>query len=66
VKDQEMAMMEFSDFISDQGLMDLPLVGGSCTWSLSHDPPKWSRIDPFLVSLEKAFPPMFESHSNPF
>lgn len=32
-------MMEFSDFISDQGLMDLPLARGSFTWALSHDPP---------------------------
>jgi hypothetical protein len=43
-------MMEFSDFIFYQGRMDLPLVGGSFTWSLSHDPPKWSRIDCFLAS----------------
>lgn len=35
---------------SDQGLMDLPLTGGPFTWSLSHDPPVWSRIDQFLVS----------------
>jgi hypothetical protein len=43
-------MMEFSDFISDQGLMDLPLARGSFTWALSHDPPVWSRIHRFLVS----------------
>jgi hypothetical protein len=41
-------MMEFSDFISDQGLMDLPLGGGAYTWSISHDPPVWSRIDRIL------------------
>jgi hypothetical protein len=40
------------DFISDQGLMDLPLAGGSFTWSLSQNPPVWSRIDCFLVSLD--------------
>ena len=52
------AMMEFSKFISDQGLMDLPLAGGCFTWSISHDPPVWSRIDRFLVSpeLEDWFP----------
>jgi hypothetical protein len=44
------AMTDFSDFISDQELMDLPLAGGSFTWSISHDPPMWSRIDRFLVS----------------
>jgi hypothetical protein len=56
------AMLEFSDFIFYQGLMDLPLVGGSCTWSLSHDPPKWSRIDHFLVSpdWEAWFPGVFQ------
>jgi hypothetical protein len=27
------AMWEFSDFILDQGLLDLPLVGGRFTWS---------------------------------
>jgi hypothetical protein len=43
------AMMEFSDFISEQGLMDLPCVGGSFTWSISHDPLLWSMIDHFLV-----------------
>ncbi|XP_059436099.1 uncharacterized protein LOC132169027 [Corylus avellana] len=52
------AMMSFSDFISEQGLMDLPLAGGACTWSVSQDPPLWSRIDRFLVSpeLEAWFP----------
>jgi hypothetical protein len=32
--------------------MDLPLAGGCFTWSVSHDPPLWSRLDHFLVSLE--------------
>jgi hypothetical protein len=31
------SMMEFSDFISEQGLLDLPLVGGSYTWSLANE-----------------------------
>ena len=26
------AMQEFSNFISEQGLIDLPLQGGSFTW----------------------------------
>jgi hypothetical protein len=43
-------MTEFFDLIFYQGLQDLPLVGGSFIWSLSRDPPKWSRIDRFLVS----------------
>jgi hypothetical protein len=33
------AMMELSNFISNQGLMDLPLGGGAYTWSISCDPP---------------------------
>jgi hypothetical protein len=37
------AIMEFSYFISEQGRMDLPLVGGSFTWSISHEPPTWSK-----------------------
>jgi exonuclease III len=41
------AMREFSDFISECGLMDLPLNGGLCTWSNTWS---WSRIDRFLVS----------------
>jgi hypothetical protein len=39
------AMVEFSNFIFDQGLMDLPFVGGSFLWSKNLDPPSWSRID---------------------
>jgi hypothetical protein len=41
------AMREFSDFIFERGLMDLPLSRGICTWSNSQS---WSRIDRFLVS----------------
>jgi len=43
------AMTEFLDFILEHGLMDLPLAGGSFTWSnLSSR----SRLDRFLVSLD--------------
>ena len=42
------AMREFSNFIFERGLMDLPLTGGICTWSNNWS---WSRIDHFLVSL---------------
>jgi len=30
--------------------MDIPLVGGSFTWSNYRDPPSWSRVDRFFVS----------------
>jgi hypothetical protein len=46
------AMRDFSDFIFDQGLLDLPLAGGTCTWSLRPDPLVWSRINRFLISPE--------------
>jgi exonuclease III len=51
------AMREFSDFISELGLMDFPLAEGAFTWSRTFDPPVWSRIDRFLVSpdLEARF-----------
>jgi hypothetical protein len=44
-------MMEFSDFIADQGLVDIPLVGGQFTWSNNQEDEIWSRIDRFLLSL---------------
>jgi hypothetical protein len=43
------AVLDFSEFTMDQGLMDLPLVGGVSMWSNSMS---WSRLDWFLVSLE--------------
>jgi hypothetical protein len=43
------AIVEFYDFSFDQGLMDLPLVGGAFTWSNNQS---WSRINRFLVSSE--------------
>ena len=38
----------------------MPLAGGRFTWSLAQDPPKWSRIDRFLISpdWEARFPSM--------
>jgi hypothetical protein len=49
------AALDFADFISDQGLMDLPLAGGVSTWANSRS---WSRLDRFLVSpdWEMCFP----------
>jgi hypothetical protein len=62
-------MMDFSDFISEQGLMDLPLAGGTFTWSNLSS---WSRLDRFLVSpdweakypglLQKRMPRLCSDH----
>ncbi|KAF5447771.1 hypothetical protein F2P56_033295, partial [Juglans regia] len=46
-------MAEFSEFIFDMDLMDLPLVGGEFTWSNGR---VWSKLDRFLVS------PLWEAH----
>ena len=43
-------MMDFSDFISEQGLVDIPLEGGLFTWSDNQEDEIWSTIDRFLFS----------------
>ena len=40
-------MASFADFVTEQGLMDLPMAGGDSTRSNSSS---WSRLDRFLVS----------------
>jgi hypothetical protein len=52
-------MMEFSDFVSEQGLMDLPLAGGLLRGLIISS---WSRIDRFLVSpdWEAKYPGLFQ------
>jgi endonuclease/exonuclease/phosphatase family metal-dependent hydrolase len=52
------AMAELSEFIFEQALEDLPLVGGHFMWSNNQDEQTWSRIDKFLFSqdLEDLFP----------
>jgi len=66
------AMMEFSNFISAQGLMDLPLAEGSFMRSNNQENPSWSRLDRFLVSpdwevkfpgtLQKRLPRLCSDH----
>ena len=43
-------MHQFFDFISKHGLIDLPLEGGSFTWSNSREAVSRSRLDRFLVT----------------
>ena len=46
------SMREFSNFISEQGLIDLPLQGGSFTWSNSREVASKARLDRFLFSID--------------
>ena len=45
-------MLAFSDFIAEHHLIDLPLRGGSFTWSCNTIPPSMSRIDRVMVSKD--------------
>ena len=47
-----LAMENFSKFIEELNLIDLPLEGGSYTWSSGLDQPTMSRIDRVLVSYD--------------
>lgn len=44
------AMVEFPDFIVDNDLLDIPMLGGLFTWSNNRSSHTWSRIDRFLFS----------------
>ncbi|RVW74640.1 hypothetical protein CK203_052072 [Vitis vinifera] len=52
------SMKDFDDFISDCGLIDLPLRSASFTWSNMQENPVCKRLDRFLYSneWEQAFP----------
>ena len=45
-------MREFSNFISNQGRIDLPLRGGTFTWSNSREVASKARMDRFLFSVD--------------
>ena len=46
------AMREFSNFILEHGLIDLPLHGGSFTWSSLREVASKARLDRFLFSVD--------------
>ncbi|GMJ04145.1 hypothetical protein HRI_004083700 [Hibiscus trionum] len=46
---QHRAMGDFPDFIEDLGLVDLPLNGGSFTWSSHREELSYYRLDKFLM-----------------
>jgi hypothetical protein len=46
------SMMEFSDFIEDSHLVDLPLHRGRFTWCNGAANPSMSRIDRILVTMD--------------
>ena len=43
-------MDSFNDTICDLGLIDIPLVGRSFTWSNKHVVPAFAKFDRFLIS----------------
>ncbi|XP_022850571.1 uncharacterized protein LOC111372446 [Olea europaea var. sylvestris] len=45
-------MEDFEDFIRENMLVDMPLMGGDFTWSSNRELPVHSRIDRFLISVE--------------
>ncbi|GMI73525.1 hypothetical protein HRI_001021800 [Hibiscus trionum] len=42
----------FRSFIQDAALVDLPMNGGTFTWSNNRDPPTFIRLDRFLVDRQ--------------
>lgn len=48
-----MAMRDFSRFIDDMELIDLPLHGGQYTWFRGNNEHSASRIDRFLISSQR-------------
>ena len=44
-------MSDFSNFIEDLGLMDIPLASGRFTWSSNRLVATFCRLDRFLISL---------------
>ncbi|KAE8713890.1 Exocyst complex component SEC8 [Hibiscus syriacus] len=57
------AMIIFSQFILQFGLIDLPMIGGRFTWCNNQDNPTFVRLDRFLVDSQflVAFPDIVQS-----
>ena len=49
--DSSSAVIDFLDFSSEHNLIDLPLEGGTFTWSNSRVVASQSRLDRFLFSF---------------
>jgi hypothetical protein len=47
-----LAMLKFSEFIFEQGLMNISLVGGNFMWSNNRDPLSWFRTNRVLLSFD--------------
>ncbi|OMO53991.1 reverse transcriptase [Corchorus capsularis] len=45
------AMLDFSEFIDNAELVDLPMLGGKFTWSSKRDTPSMSRLDRVLFDV---------------
>ncbi|KAG6625769.1 hypothetical protein CIPAW_15G001500 [Carya illinoinensis] len=45
-------MVDLSNFICEEDLLDIPLAGGSFPWSSNRAHPSWSTINRFLISPE--------------
>ncbi|KAK2985871.1 hypothetical protein RJ640_009941 [Escallonia rubra] len=71
--DYSSAMVDFSFFVNDAGLLDLPLTGAKYTWTNNQRNPIMSRLDRFFISADwenhfknvaqKALPRVISDHS---
>ncbi|KAK3002002.1 hypothetical protein RJ639_020928 [Escallonia herrerae] len=51
-RDYSSAMVDFSIFVNDAGLLDLPLTGAKYTWTNNERNPIMSRLDRFFITAD--------------